>query len=114
PGEASFVGIPRIMGVLGFVGELAIDSAGTEGALVPVGESGVWISVPPDAVPDGTVLIVQHLTAEDNPPAERGGLWCCAEVEIWGLPSGVMATLVVPTRRPLPPGLIVTPFAERD
>jgi hypothetical protein len=81
---------------------------------VPVGDTGVAIAVPENAVPDGTVIRVRKLGPDADPPAAVGDLWWCGMVEISGVPAGVEIQVFLTARRPMPPMMPLAVFEQRD
>jgi hypothetical protein len=131
PGQEKFSSNPKPVVATAVAGEIVLGPEGTyelvpseddPDVMVPyanpggvaVGDTGVLIAIPPNAVPAGTVVRVRKLAPDQDPPAAAGDLWWCAVVEVTGLPPGVEAALYVPPRRPLPPNSEVALFAPRD
>jgi hypothetical protein len=82
--------------------------ADNQGTTAPVGESGVVAKLTPGSVPLGTMLQVERLGADADPPRETAPLWWCAVVEVDGVPPGDAVDLQVPARQPMPPGADVS------
>lgn len=95
-------------------GAVTVDADGTDG-LVAVGETGVLLHVPPDAVEQSTTLTFTRLPIEDSAELlpERDDLWWCSLWEIAAEPAADFAEpvrLALPNRTALTPGLVAEGF----
>jgi hypothetical protein len=102
-------------------GTITFDAKGTLNAhgqnnAVPVGDSGILIYVPPEAVSKTTRLSFTRLTIEDKSiPTDVKYTWWCALVSV-GSDAAVdfskPISLVLSTRRSLTPGLMASIFTR--
>lgn len=101
------------------VGSIVVDAAGTvdeagEPSALPVGETGLWLYVPANAVSEATTITLERLpvpTGDEGTaffPAEAEGTWWCSVVSVSLEPDAVFSlpvSLAIPTRRTVTPGL---------
>lgn len=92
--------------------DIPAGSAGTGGDFVPVGTTGVFVSIETGVVPDGTLLHVTRPGPETNPPSPPGAPWWCAACGIDDLPTGATVDVMLPARQAMPAGLLVDLFTE--
>ncbi|MFN8527216.1 MAG: hypothetical protein U0670_01235 [Anaerolineae bacterium] len=116
------IDIPQAEGVLtplATVGSIVVDAAGTvdesgELSAVPVGDTGLWLYVPANAVSEATTITLERLpvpTGDEGTaffPAEAEGTWWCSVVSVSLEPDAdfsLPVSLAIPTRRAVTPGL---------
>jgi hypothetical protein len=101
-------------------GTIEITPEGTGDELVPVGETGIWMLVPADAVSEPVTLTFNRVTllGEDAGPEIEGvdeETWWCAQVSITA-DADVTFTqpilLVIPTRRAITPLTLIPVFTQ--
>ncbi|HRF94280.1 MAG TPA: hypothetical protein PLZ51_03755, partial [Aggregatilineales bacterium] len=72
-----------------------------------IGDTGVVIYTSQEM--PASAISVREMAVEENPPAEMGDFWWCSGLELQGA-GGV--TVYVPLRKPLPPLMPLTLFAQ--
>lgn len=111
------------LAVLGASGSVTFDQRGTlnaagENGPVPVGDTGILLHVPDGAVGGRTTVTFRRLNVEENTlPASAQDTWWCALYQTTVEPQVAFQkeiSIVLPTRRPITPGLTVNVFTTAD
>lgn len=113
----------EVMPVLAESGLVSFDQRGTltaagENGPVPVGATGILLFVPEGAVSGRTTVTFRRLNVEANTlPASAKDTWWCGLYQATmepQLPLQKAVSFVLPTRRPIPPGLVVSAVTAND
>ncbi|MCU0479763.1 MAG: thrombospondin type 3 repeat-containing protein [Anaerolineae bacterium] len=98
---------PNTLNAVGQGGALNSEGVIPAGQFTFIGDTGVVIYSGQE-IPSSAIT-VREATPNEDPPAELGDFWWCSGLELQGV-SGV--TVYVPLRKPLPPLMPLTLFAQ--
>jgi len=105
--SAQIVVSPTTLNAVGQGASLNTESIIPAGQFTFIGDTGVVIYSGQD-IP-ASAITIREANIDEDPPAELGDFWWCSGLELQGV-SGV--TVYVPLRKPLPPLMPLTLFAQ--
>ena len=109
PQSTQIVVSPTTLNAVGQGASFNAESIIPAGQFTFIGDTGVVIYSGQD-IP-ASAITVREASIEEDPPAELGDFWWCSGLELQGV-SGI--TVYVPLRKPLPPLMPLTLFAQVD